>query len=76
LLEDQNSVATETQNDEVEIDDFKAKLAEQTKKANELEKQVEQLKAVIRQVQIKLEQQAAEQQAEKHEANESPAPKL
>jgi chromosome segregation ATPase len=75
LLEDQNSIATEAQNAQVEIDGLKAKLAEQIKKATELEKQVEQLKAVIREVQTKLEQQAAEQQAGKHDTNEPPAPK-
>jgi len=68
LLEDHNSIATESQNAEVEIEGLKAKLAEQTRKANELEKQIEQLKAIAREFQAKVDQQKNEEQPTQKEA--------
>jgi len=67
LLEDQNAAATGEQTVEAERDKLKTMLAEQMKKSAELEKQVEQLKAVIREIQTKLEQQAADQKREPNE---------
>jgi hypothetical protein len=70
LLEDQNAASTGEQTAQAERDKLKTMLAEQIKKSSELEKQVEQLKAIIREVQTKLELQATEQQGQKNEMNE------
>jgi hypothetical protein len=73
LFEDQNETATGEQTAQAERDKLKTMLAEQMKKSAELEKQVEQLKAVIREIQTKLELQA--EQGQKREINEAPGTK-
>jgi chromosome segregation ATPase len=55
LFEDKEAVTTDAQDALKENDSLKALLAEQTKKTDELQKQVEQLKAVIRELQTKIE---------------------
>jgi len=60
-LKEHDDDATETQNSQQEIDNLKAMLAEQNKKAGELERQVEQLKTIIREFQARIEQKDANQ---------------
>ena len=55
LIEDKEAVTTDAQDALRENDKLKALLAEQTKKTDELQKQVDQLKAVIRELQKKIE---------------------
>jgi len=55
LLEDQNAVTTDADDLEKENGKLKKVLAEQIKKSNELGKQVENLKAVIRELQTRIE---------------------
>lgn len=55
LNEDKEAVTTDAQDALQENDKLKSLLAEQTKKTDELQKQVEQLKAVIRELQKKIE---------------------
>ena len=53
-LEEKDAVITEAQDSQQESDKLSTLLAEQTKKATELEKQVVQLKAVIRELQSRI----------------------
>jgi uncharacterized coiled-coil DUF342 family protein len=55
LFEDQNAVTTDADDLQKENDKLKKVLAEQVKKGNELGKQVETLKAVIRELQTRIE---------------------
>jgi chromosome segregation ATPase len=55
LNEDKEAVTTDAQDALQENDKLKSLLAEQTKKTDELQKQVDQLKAVIRELQKKIE---------------------
>jgi chromosome segregation ATPase len=55
LLEENNAATKDTLDTQQETNNLKAMLAEQTKKAGDLAKQVEQLKAVIRELQVKIE---------------------
>jgi len=56
-LEEHDTTATEAQDAAGEIDTLKTKLAEQTKKSADLEKQVDQLKGIIRELQTRLDEQ-------------------
>ena len=67
LLEDKDAAMTETQDAQQESDNIKAMLVGQTKKAGELEKQVQQLKAIIRELQAKIEQLKATEQPKETE---------
>lgn len=58
-LQEHDTVATEAQDAVGEIENLKAKLAEQTKKSAELEKQVDQLKGITRELQTRLDEQKA-----------------
>jgi len=61
LLEEKDTAITEAQDNQQQNDNLVLVLAEQTKKANDLEKQVEQLRAVILELQAAIEQQITEQ---------------
>ena len=62
LIEDSNSTTTDAENVQQENDKLKTLLAEQIKKTGELEKQVETLKTVLRELQARTEKQKGEEQ--------------
>ena len=62
LIEDSNSTTTDAENVQQENDKLKTHLAEQIKKTGELEKQVETLKMVLRELQARTEKQKGEEQ--------------
>ena len=62
LLEDKDATMTDAEDAQQENDKLKTLLAEQIKKTGELEKQVETLKTVLRELQARTEQQKGEEQ--------------
>jgi chromosome segregation ATPase len=70
LLEEHNVAVTDFYNAQEEVDHLKAMLAEQTKKALELQEQVDRLKAVIRELQVRFERQDTNEIKMAEDANE------
>ena len=69
MIKDSNSAVTNEDNIQQENDKLRKLLAEQLKKDNELEKRIENLKAVIRELQARIEQPPVTEQTPKDKQN-------